>query len=99
MPTASPTVCLNRLGRHGPAGTVECGKVWRRQMLEETSRALPSMVLHPVTAALFLLLVRAMMKTPHASGRLLLFIVWLRYVMQAYHELTYVSVGGISINA
>jgi hypothetical protein len=68
-------------------------------MLEETSRALPAMVLHPVTAVLFLLLVRAMMKTPHASGRLLLFIVWLRYVMQAYHELTYVSIGGISINA
>src|SRR5689334_22447663 len=68
-------------------------------MLEETSRALPAYVLHPVTAVLFLLLLRAMWKTPHASGRLLIAVVWLRYVMQAYHELTYVSFGGVSINA
>lgn len=68
-------------------------------MLEEVSRSLPPAVLHPVTAVLFLLLVRATLKTPHASGRLLLIVVWLRYVMQAYHELTYVSFGGVSINA
>ncbi len=57
------------------------------------------MALHPATMILFLLLIRAVMKTPHASGRLLLVIVWLRYVLQAYHEITYVSVGGVSINA
>lgn len=68
-------------------------------MIEEASRSLPALVLHPVTAVLFMLLVRAAMKTPHASGRLLLFVVWLRYVMQAYHEWTYLSVGGLSINA
>jgi hypothetical protein len=68
-------------------------------MLEEASRALPPYVLHPVTGVLFLLLIRAMCKVPHTSGRLLIAIVWLRYVMQAYHELTYVSFGGVSINA
>ena len=39
------------------------------------------------------------MKTPHASGKLLLVVVWLRYVLQAYHEITYVSFGGVSITA
>src|SRR5262245_26869148 len=68
-------------------------------MLQETSRSLPPLVLHPATFVLFLLLLRAMFKTPHSSGRLLLFIVWLRYVMQAYHEVTFISVGGVSINA
>jgi hypothetical protein len=68
-------------------------------MLEETSRALPAAVLHPTTALLFILLLRAVMKTPHASGRLLLVVVWLRYVMQAYHEITYQTVAGVSINA
>lgn len=68
-------------------------------MLEEASRALPPAALHPATAILFLLLMRAVLKTPHASGRLLIVIVWLRYVMQAYHEITYISFGGVSINA
>ena len=68
-------------------------------MLEEASRSLPPAVLHPATIILFILLVRAVLKTPHASGRLLIVIVWLRYVMQAYHEITYISVGGVSINA
>jgi hypothetical protein len=68
-------------------------------MLEETSRSLPPLVLHPATAVLFLLLLRAMFKTPHASGRLLLLVLWMRYVMQAYHEVTFLTVGGVSINA
>lgn len=68
-------------------------------MLEETSRALPAFVLYPATIVLLLLLVRAVFKTPHASGRLLLVIIWLRYVMQAYHEITFLTVGGVSINA
>ena len=68
-------------------------------MLEEASRALPPAALHPATAILFILLIRAVLKTPHASGRLLIVIVWLRYVMQAYHEITYISFGGVSINA
>ncbi len=68
-------------------------------MLEEVSKSLPPAVLYPVTGVLFLLLIRAALKTPHTSGRLLLVIVWLRYVMQAFHEITYISVGGISINA
>jgi hypothetical protein len=57
------------------------------------------MVLHPATLVLLLFLIRALFRTPHASGRLLLVSVWLRYVMQAYHEVTYLSVGGVSINA
>jgi len=68
-------------------------------LAEEASRALPGWVLHPATAVLFLFMLRAALKTPHASGRLLVAIVWLRYVMQAYHEVTYFSVGGVSINA
>jgi hypothetical protein len=68
-------------------------------MLEVASPSLPPAVLHTATAVLFLLLLRAVMMTPHVSGRLLLVIVWLRYVMQAYHEITYTAVGGVSINA
>jgi hypothetical protein len=68
-------------------------------MLEEASRSLPPAALHSATAILFILLLRAVLKTPHASGRLLIGIVWLRYVMQAYHETTYISFGGVSINA
>jgi len=40
-----------------------------------------------------------MSRTPHASGKLLLAIVWLRFVMQAFHEVTFTSVAGVSINA
>jgi hypothetical protein len=68
-------------------------------MLELASPSLPPAVLHSATAILLLLLLRAILMTPHASGRLLLMIVWLRYVMQAYHEITYTSVAGVSINA
>ena len=68
-------------------------------LLEETSRSLPAWALHPATAVLFILMLRAALKTPHASGRLLIGVVWLRYVMQAYHELTYTSIGGLSVNA
>ncbi len=68
-------------------------------MIDEAGRSLPGLALHPATAILFLLMLRAVGKTPHLSGKLLLIIVWLRYVMQAYHELTYISVGGASINA
>jgi hypothetical protein len=68
-------------------------------LAEETSRSLPGWALHPATVVLFLFMLRAALKTPHASGRLLIAVVWLRYVMQAYHEFTYVSVGGVSINA
>jgi len=68
-------------------------------MLEAASPSLPAAVLYPVTALLLVLLVRAMGKTPHASGKLLLAIIWLRFVMQAYHEITFTSVGGVSINA
>lgn len=68
-------------------------------LLEETSRSLPGWALHPATAILFILMVRAALKTPHASGRLLIVVVWLRYVMQAYHEITYVDIGGVSANA
>ena len=68
-------------------------------MIEAPSPSLPAAVLYPVTGLLFILLLRAMSKTPHASGKLLLAIVWLRFVMQAYHEITFTSVGGVSINA
>jgi hypothetical protein len=68
-------------------------------VLEEASPPLPPIVLYPATLIVFLLLVRVVFKTQHASGRLLLISVWLRYVMQAFHEITYQTVGGVSINA
>ncbi len=68
-------------------------------MIEAVSPSLPAAVLYPVTGFLFILLLRAMNKTAHASGKLLLAIVWLRFVMQAFHEITFMSVGGVSINA
>ncbi|MDP3495940.1 MAG: O-antigen ligase family protein [Hyphomonadaceae bacterium] len=68
-------------------------------MLEAASPSLPPAVLYPATVLLLVLLARAMGKTPHASGKLLLAIIWLRFVMQAYHEITFTSVGGVSINA
>ncbi len=68
-------------------------------LAEEASRSLPGWALHPATAVLFLFMLRAALKTPHASGRLLIAVIWLRYVMQAYHEFTYISVAGVSINA
>lgn len=68
-------------------------------MIEEASRSLPPAVLYPTTALLFLTLLYAMSKTPHASGKLLLGVIWLRYVMQAFHEITYTAIGGVSINA
>lgn len=68
-------------------------------MLEDASRSLPPAVLYPVTALLFLTLLYAVGRTPHLSGKLLLIVIWLRYVMQAFHEITYTSIGGVSINA
>lgn len=68
-------------------------------MIEAVSPSLPPAVLYLTTALLFIMLLRAMGKTRHASGKLLLAIIWLRFVMQAYHEITFTSVGGISINA
>lgn len=67
--------------------------------LAQASPQLPPQALYPATALLFILLLRAMNKTPHASGKLLLAVVWLRFVMQAFHEITFTSVGGMSINA
>jgi hypothetical protein len=67
--------------------------------LELPSPQLPPAALYPATVLLFILLLRAMGKTPHASGKLLLAVVWLRFVMQAFHEITFTSVGGVSINA
>jgi hypothetical protein len=68
-------------------------------MIEQAAPSLPPAVLYPVTVLLFLLLLRAMAKTPHASGKLLLAVIWLRFVMQAYHEITFTEIGGVSINA
>src|SRR5262249_4696007 len=67
--------------------------------LDQASPQLPPLALYPATGLLFILLLRAMSKTPHASGKLLLAVGWLRFVMQAFHEITFTSVGGVSINA
>jgi hypothetical protein len=69
-------------------------------MLDQLSQPLPAAALYPATLILFVALIYAMSRTSHASGKFLIAIVWLRYVMQAFHEITYAQpFGGVSINA
>lgn len=69
-------------------------------MLDQTSRLLPAYALYPATLVLLVALLFALRSTPLLSGRFLIAIVWLRYVMQAYHDVTHAPlVGGASLNA
>lgn len=68
--------------------------------MEYASRALPGFILYPAIAALAFVLAFALWRTRFISGQFLIAIVWLRYVMQALHEITYTElVGGQSLNA
>lgn len=69
-------------------------------MIGEASRQLPLYALAPITAVLFAALLFAMRGVRPASGKFLMFIVWLRYVMQAFHTTTYQPIAaGASLNA
>jgi hypothetical protein len=69
-------------------------------MLDQTSRLLPGYALYPATFVLLIALLLAMRSTSLLSGRFLIAIVWLRYVMQAYHDITHAPLlGGASLNA
>jgi hypothetical protein len=68
-------------------------------MLDQTSRLLPGYALYPATFVLLIALLLAMRSTSLLSGRFLIAIVWLRYVMQAYHDITHAPLlGGASLN-
>jgi len=69
-------------------------------MLDEGSRLLPAAALYPVTALAVLMLGYALTRTKHLTGRFLIFIVWLRYMMQVFPDITHPpNYAGFSINA
>lgn len=62
--------------------------------------ALPGLVLYGTTAALAALLIVALWKTRSWSGRFVIFAVWVRYILSAYHHITYQKIfAGLSGNA
>jgi hypothetical protein len=69
-------------------------------MLDEGSRLLPAAALYPVTALAVLMLGYALSRTQHLTGRFLILIVWLRYMMQVFPDLTHPpNYAGFSLNA
>lgn len=69
-------------------------------MIDQVSRQLPAFALYPATGILLVALLLAMRSVQPASGKFLLAIVWLRYIMQSFHEVTFApAIGGASWNA
>lgn len=69
-------------------------------MVDQGSRLLPAAALYPATALAVLVLVYALTRTPHLTGRFLIATIWLRYMMQVFHDVTHPPLyGGFSINA
>lgn len=69
-------------------------------MIEASTRLLPSAALYPGAALGVLMLAYALTRTPHATGRFLIAIVWLRYMMQQFPDVTHPpDFGGFSLNA
>jgi hypothetical protein len=69
-------------------------------MLDEGSRLLPAVALYPASLLAALALVYALTRTPHLTGRFLILIIWLRYMMQLFYEVTHPPVfAGLSVNA
>jgi hypothetical protein len=69
-------------------------------MLDEGARLLPAAVLYPTAALAVLMLGYALTRTQHVTGRFLIFIVWLRYMMQVFPDLTHPpDYAGFSLNA
>jgi hypothetical protein len=68
--------------------------------MEESSRLLPAAALYPTTALAVLMLGYALTRTQHFTGRFLIFIVWLRFMMQVFPGLTHPpNFAGFSLNA
>jgi len=68
--------------------------------MEGNYNPLPAAALYPGVAVGALAMAYALTLTRHASGRFLIFAIWLRYVMQAFPETTHPPVyAGLSLNA
>lgn len=62
--------------------------------------SLPAAALYPATALAVLALGYALTRTPHLTGRFLIATIWLRYMMQVFHDVTHPPIfAGFSINA
>lgn len=68
--------------------------------MDDGSSTLPAAALYPATVLGVLALVYALTRTRHASGRFLILAIWLRYMMQVFHEVTHPPIfAGFSLNA
>lgn len=69
-------------------------------MIDEGSRLLPAAALYPTAALAVLMLGYALTRTQHLTGRFLIGIVWLRFMMQVFPDVTHPpDFGGFSLNA
>jgi hypothetical protein len=69
-------------------------------MIDEGSRLLPAAALYPTTALAVLMLGYALTRTRHRTGRFLILIIWLRYMMQVFPDVTHPpNFAGFSLNA
>jgi len=69
-------------------------------MVDQASRLLPAAALYPATIFAALALAYALTRTRHLSGRFLISIIWLRYMMQVFHDTTHPPIfAGFSLNA
>lgn len=64
-----------------------------------SSPALPLPVLVAVSVSSLLLVAWVCARTSSLHHRFVVLVVWLRIVMQAFHHVTYATVGGLTINA
>lgn len=68
--------------------------------MEESTRLLPAAALYPTTALALLMLGYALTRTQHLTGRFLILIIWLRYIMQVFPDVTHPpNFAGFSLNA
>jgi hypothetical protein len=69
-------------------------------MIDEGSRLLPAAALYPTTVLAVLMLGYALTRTQHLTGRFLILIIWLRYMMQVFPDVTHPpNFAGFSLNA
>lgn len=69
-------------------------------MIDEGTRLLPAAALYPSAVLAVLMLVYALTRTKHLTGRFLIFIIWLRYMMQVFPDITHPPMfAGFSLNA
>lgn len=69
-------------------------------MPTSSSPTLPDAVLHPATGFLALLLAFGLWRVKEPAARFVMIAMWLRYVLSAYHTITYQPVAaGLSVNA